>query len=106
MNENKENEVKNLESEVNQSTNTTVTNDKKGFSIAALVLGIIAIILCCIWYVSIPCGIIALILGILSIIFAVKSKNHYGFTAMNIAGLVLGIIGTVLGTIELLIIII
>ena len=63
MNENKENEVNNVESEVNQSTNTTPTNDKKGFSIAALVLGIIALVLCCIWYVSIPCGIIALILA-------------------------------------------
>ena len=51
MDENKENEVNNVESEVNQSTNTTATNDKKGFSIAALVLGIIAIVLCCIWYV-------------------------------------------------------
>ena len=47
MNENKENEVNNVESEVNQSTNTTPTNDKKGFSIAALVLGIIALVLCC-----------------------------------------------------------
>lgn len=46
MDENKENEVNNVESEVNQSTNTTATNDKKGFSIAALVLGIIAIVLC------------------------------------------------------------
>lgn len=36
MDENKENEVNNVESEVNQSTNTTATNDKKGFSIAAL----------------------------------------------------------------------
>ena len=50
MNENKENEVNNVESEVNQSINTTPTNDKKGFSIAALVLGIIALVLCCIWY--------------------------------------------------------
>ena len=60
MNEDKENEVNNVESEVNQATNTAPANDKKGFSIAALVLGIIALVLCCIWYVSIPCGIIAL----------------------------------------------
>ena len=43
MNENKENEVNNVESEVNQATNTAPANDKKGFSIAALVLGIIAL---------------------------------------------------------------
>ena len=88
MDENKENEVKNVESEVNQSTNTTVTNDKKGFSIAALVLGIIAIILCCIWYVSIPCGIIALILGIIGL----KSSKR----GMSIAGIITGVIGMIL----------
>lgn len=88
MDENKENEVNNVESEVNQSTNTTATNDKKGFSIAALVLGIIAIVLCCIWYVSIPCGIIALVLGIIGI----KSSKR----GMSIAGIVTGVIGIIL----------
>ncbi len=88
MDENKENEVNNVESEVNQSTNTTPTNDKKGFSIAALVLGIIAIVLCCIWYVSIPCGIIALVLGIIGI----KSSKR----GMSIAGIVTGVIGIIL----------
>lgn len=88
MNENKENEVNNVESEVNQSTNTTSTNDKKGFSIAALVLGIIALVLCCIWYVSIPCGIIALILGIIGL----KSSKR----GMSIAGIITGVIGMIL----------
>ena len=91
MNENKENEVNNVESEVNQSTNTTPTNDKKGFSIAALVLGIIALVICCIWYVSIPCGIIALILGIIGL----KSSKR----GMSIAGIVLGIIGIIIAII-------
>lgn len=88
MNENKENEVNNVESEVNQSTNTIPTNDKKGFSIAALVLGIIALVLCCIWYVSIPCGIIALILGIIGL----KSSKR----GMSIAGIITGVIGMIL----------
>lgn len=55
MDENKENEVNNVESEVNQSTNTTATNDKKGFSIAALVLGIIT-------------GVIGMILSIVLVV--------------------------------------
>lgn len=80
MNEDKENEVNNVESEVNQATNTAPANDKKGFSIAALVLGIIALVLCCIWYVSIPCGIIALILGIIGL----KSSKR----GMSIAGII------------------
>ena len=88
MDENKENEVNNVESEVNQATNTAPANDKKGFSIAALVLGIIALVLCCIWYVSIPCGIIALILGIIGL----KSSKR----GMSIAGIITGVIGMIL----------
>ena len=88
MNEDKENEVNNVESEVNQATNTAPANDKKGFSIAALVLGIIALVLCCIWYVSIPCCIIALILGIIGL----KSSKR----GMSIAGIITGVIGMIL----------
>lgn len=55
MNEDKENEVNNVESEVNQATNTAPANDKKGFSIAALVLGIIT-------------GVIGMILSIVLVI--------------------------------------
>ena len=88
MDENKENEVNNVESEVNQSTNTTAAGDKKGFSIAALVLGIIAIVLCCIWYVSILCGILALIFGIIG-----RKSSKRG---MSIAGIVTGVIGIIL----------
>lgn len=65
--------------------------DKKGFAIAALVLGIIAIVLCCIWYVSIPCGILAIIFGILGI----KSSKK----GMSIAGLVTGAIGLIVSII-------
>lgn len=90
MDENKENVVNNNESEVNQTVNnnTTTGADKKGFAIAALVLGIIAIVLCCIWYVSIPCGIIALILGILG-----RKSSKKG---MSTAGIVTGVIGMIL----------
>ena len=62
--------------------------DKRGFSIAALVLGIIAIVLCCIWYISIPCGILAIIFGIVGI----KSSKK----GMSIAGLVTGAIGLII----------
>lgn len=65
--------------------------DKKGFAIAALVLGIIAVVLCCIWYVSIPCGILAIIFGILGI----KSSKK----GMSIAGLVTGAIGLIVSII-------
>lgn len=59
--------------------------DRKGFAIAALVLGIVALVLFCIYYISIPCGILAIIFGIL----AIKSSGK----GMAIAGLVTGSIG-------------
>ena len=65
--------------------------DKKGFSIAALVLGIIAIVLCCVWYISIPCGILAIIFGIVGI----KSSKK----GMSIAGLITGTVGLVISII-------
>ena len=65
--------------------------DKKGFSIAALVLGIISIVLCCVWYISIPCGILAIIFGIVGI----KSSKK----GMSIAGLITGAVGLVISII-------
>ena len=65
--------------------------DKKGFSIAALVLGIISIVLCCVWYISIPCGILAIIFGIVGI----KSSKK----GMSIAGLITGSIGLIISII-------
>ena len=62
--------------------------DKKGFSIAALVLGIIAIVCCCVWYISVPCGILARIFGVVGI----KSSKK----GMSIAGLITGAIGLVI----------
>lgn len=67
-----------------QNTNN-MENDKKGFSIASLVLGIVAIVLSCIWYISIPCAILAIVFGILGI----KSSKK----GMSIAGITTGAIG-------------
>ena len=71
--------------------NEEPAKDKKGFSIAALVLGIIAIVCCCVWYISIPCGILAIIFGIVGI----KSTKK----GMSIAGLITGAIGLVISII-------
>lgn len=63
-------------------------NGGKGLSIAAMVLGIVSVVLCCIWYLSIPCAILAIIFGIIG-----KKRDGRG---MAIAGLVLGIIAIAL----------
>ena len=70
----------------NVTNNNSVTKDRKGFAIAALVLGIVSIVLACVWFLSIPCGILAIIFGALSL----KSSKR-GF---SIAGIITGIIGT------------
>ena len=54
--------------------------DRKGFCIASMVLGIVALVFFCIWYVSIPCAILAIIFGVLGI----KSTGK----GMAIAGIV------------------
>lgn len=68
--------------------------EKKGFCIASMVLGIVALVFFCIWYISIPCGILAVIFGILGI----KTINK----GMAIAGLITGSIGLVVSTLILI----
>lgn len=63
-----------------------------GLAIASMVLGIVSIVLCCIWYLSIIAGIVALILGIL------HNKNN-GKNGMSTAGIVCGVIGIILAVV-------
>lgn len=62
--------------------------ERKGFNITSMILGIIAVVCVCWWYVSVPCAIIA-------IIFAIAGKRDAG-KGMGTAGLVLGIIALAL----------
>ncbi len=61
-------------------------NNKKGMAIAAMVLGIVSIVLLCFIYVSVPCGIIAIILGAIS-------KKDPACKGLATAGIVTGCIG-------------
>ncbi len=76
----------------------TQTNAGQGFGIAALVLGILAIITA-----PIPCiGVLALVPGILGIIFAVvalvQAGQNNGAKALIIVALVLSSLGTAVST--------
>ncbi len=62
--------------------------DRKGLAIASMVLGIVALVLFCVWYISIPCAILALVFGIISL----KSSKR----GMAIAGISTGSVGFVL----------
>ncbi len=83
--------VENNEEKVKTNNNTkdavkkTEENNKKGWCIASLVLGIISIVFFCLWNISIPCGVLAIIFGIAGI----KSKSK----GMAISGLITGAIG-------------
>lgn len=50
-----------------------------GLNIAALVLGIVSLVLWCFWFISIPCAILALIFGIVGI---KKSGKAMGITGI------------------------
>lgn len=64
--------------------NVNVSKKYNGLNIASMVLGIVAIVLWCMWFLSIPCAILALIFGIIGI-----KKPGKG---MAIAGIVTGAI--------------
>lgn len=73
---------------MDQNVNNNVPqNQPKGLAIASMVLGIVAIVLFCIPYVCIPAGIVAIILG------GVSLATKKGGKGMAIAGLVCAIIG-------------
>ena len=83
-------EVKKVENKDNNVKKEEPKQEKKGFCIASLVLGIVTLIFFCLWYISIPCGILAIIFGILGI----KSTSK----GMAIAGLITGSIGLLIST--------
>lgn len=70
----------------------------KGFSIASMVLGIVSLCLCCIWYLSIPCALVGLVLGIASMV------RKYAGRGMAIAGVICSGVGIILCVIMLLVV--
>lgn len=81
----------------NNNYNNNYENNS-GYSVTALVLGILSIVLCCCY------GIIGIILGTIGIVFAVKFKtsNNGRMNAPATIGLICSIIGLVLSTIMLI----
>lgn len=71
--------------QVSQVSPVAQTTPKKGMAIASMVLGIASIVISCAWYLSIPCGIIAIVLSVLA--------NKAEKTGMAKAGLIMGIVG-------------
>ncbi len=61
-----------------------------GLAIASLVCGILSLVCCCVWYLSVILAIVALVLGI------VNNVKGFGGRGMAIGGIVTGAIGLVL----------
>jgi hypothetical protein len=73
------------------------TNGGSGLAIASMVLGIVALVFsCCFVYLSIPCAIIGLILG------AVSISGKKGGKGMAIAGVVCSIVSLIPSVIVIL----
>lgn len=64
--------------------NAPQPDEKRGLGIASMVLGIVAMITSCAWFLGIPCAIVGLVLGIIS--------NNTRKNGMAIAGIVLSIV--------------
>lgn len=67
-------------------------NKTNGKAIASLIVGIISILCCCVWVLSMLLGIAAVVLGIL----AMRGENQNQRDAA-IAGIVVGTVGFTLG---------
>lgn len=57
-------------------------DEPAGMSIAALVLGILSILFICVWFVAVPCAVLAIVLGVISM------NNGQRGRGMSIAGIV------------------
>lgn len=92
MEENKENieNVENVENKENVEVinEAPTSNDKKGISIAAMVLGICALVVTANFFLSVACGVLA-------VVFGVKGKNGCKPKFAK-AGLIMGIIALAL----------
>ena len=65
-------------------------SQSSGLAIASMVLGIVSLFFC-IWYIAIPCGILAIIFGVIA---GNKAKAGLGGgEGMAKAGLIMGVIG-------------
>lgn len=81
-------QTQNITNETINIQKDAIKENSCGLSIASMVLGIIALLSCFFWFITIPCSILA-------IIFSVVGRKKGG-QKMATAGLVLGILALVL----------
>jgi hypothetical protein len=65
----------------------------QGMSIAALICGILSLVLCCMWFGSLPLALVAIVLGHMAISRVNSDPSRSGGKGMARAGLVTGYLG-------------
>jgi len=65
----------------------------QGQAIASMVCGIVSLVICCLWFVSGPLAIVAVVLGHVAISKAKKDPARFGGKGMARAGLITGYLG-------------
>lgn len=81
--------------DLNQEKQDSTPPQPDGFSSAALVLGILSLVLCCCCYVSIPLGALGILFAILSKRGGLMSGRSRAGLGLSIAGLCLTLLMTV-----------
>ena len=76
---------------------TPGANKPQRLAIGALICGILSLVLFCFWFVSIPLGIVAVILGIIG--KGKAQRGEAGGEGLAKTGMILGIVGLVLSAI-------
>jgi hypothetical protein len=72
-----------------------------GLAVTSMILGILSIPICCLWFISAPLGIVAIVLGIMAKNAA--DRGEAGGRGMALTGIITGAIGALLAITLLLI---
>ena len=65
-------------------TQYPIKKKRNSMAIASMILGIVSMVMCCIIYVSVPCAVLSVVLGAVTL--------RKGKSAMAVAGIILGAI--------------
>ena len=74
----------------------------QGLAIGALVCGILSLVLFCAWFISVPLGIVAIILGVVG--RGKAQRGEAGGEGLAKTGMILGVVGTILSIVWVILI--
>ena len=88
-------------SQLPQNQSYEMSQPSSGLAIASMVLGIVSLFFC-LWYIAIPCGILAIVFGVMA---GNKAKmGQAGGAGMARAGIIMGCIGLAIDAIAVILV--